>query len=74
MVSTPDEGIMIEELDLLLVKPGSQKKLYGELSFSLSAIEPPLWAGLIAASIREHGYSVRMIDAIKVAVTMAENR
>lgn len=54
---------MAEELDLLLVKPGSQKKVYGELSFSLSAIEPPLWAGLIAAFIRKHGYSVRMIDA-----------
>ena len=49
--------------DLLLVKPGNQKKLYGELSQSLSAIEPPLWAGLIAAFIREKGYSVKIIDA-----------
>ena len=54
---------MTDILDLLLVKPGNQKKLYGELSVSLSGIEPPLWAGLIASFIREHGYSVKIIDA-----------
>ncbi len=54
---------MNDRLDLLVVKPGNQKKLYGELSSSLSAIEPPLLAGLIASFIREQGYSVSMIDA-----------
>jgi len=54
---------MKDKLDLLLVKPGSQKKLYVELSSSLSAIEPPLLDGLIAGFIRQHGYSVKMIDA-----------
>lgn len=50
-------------LDLLLIKPGSQKALYGELSDSgLTAIEPPLWAALIATFVREKGFSVRIID------------
>ncbi len=54
---------MAKQIDLLLVNPGNQTQLYGELSSSLSGIEPPLWAGLIAAFVRKHGYSVRIIDA-----------
>lgn len=60
---------MKDKLDLLVVKPGNQQKLYGELSIALSAtlplsaIEPPVLAGVIAAFIREHGYSVKMLDA-----------
>ncbi len=53
----------MEKIDLLLVKPGNQKKLYGELSTSLSAIEPPFWGGLLAAFNRQNGYSVAIIDA-----------
>ena len=54
---------MTEQLDLLLVNPGSRAQVYGKLGSSLSGIEPPLWAGLIAAFIRRHGYSVEIIDA-----------
>lgn len=54
---------MSQKLDLLLIKPGNQKKLYGDLSHSLSGIEPPVWAGLIAAFIRQRGYSVKIIDS-----------
>ncbi len=54
---------MTQELDLLLVNPGARKQVYGELGSSLSGIEPPLWCGLIAAFIRKHGYSVKILDA-----------
>lgn len=54
---------MTQELDLLLVNPSARKQVYGKLGSSLSGIEPPLWCALIAAFIREHGYSVRIIDA-----------
>lgn len=51
-------------VDVLLVKPGSQKQLYGELSvFSLTAIEPPLWASLLAGHLRGLGYAVELWDA-----------
>lgn len=51
-------------VDIVLVKPGSQKQLYGELSaFNLTAIEPPLWAALLCAYMRERGYSVLLYDA-----------
>ena len=49
--------------DLVIIKPGAQKKLYGILSDSLSGLEPPLWAALLAAFIKEAGYRVNLIDA-----------
>lgn len=53
-----------KKVDILLVKPGSQERLYGKLSEnSLTALEPPLWAGLIATFVRNRGYSVQIIDA-----------
>ncbi len=52
------------QLDILLIKPGSQKDLYGKLSEgSLTAIEPPLWAGLIATFLLKKGYSLQIIDS-----------
>jgi anaerobic magnesium-protoporphyrin IX monomethyl ester cyclase len=54
----------MDSVDIVLVKPGSQKQLYGELSsFKLTAIEPPTWAALLAAFLRKQGYSVLLLDA-----------
>jgi len=50
--------------DIILVKPGSQKQIYGDLSsFALTGIEPPLWSALLAAQLRGLGYSVVLLDA-----------
>ena len=50
--------------DILLVKPGSQKQLYGKLSdYKLTAIEPPLWGAILASYLRKLGYSVVLYDA-----------
>ena len=50
--------------DILIIKPGSQKKLYGDLSaYNLTAIEPPLWASLLAGYLRDLEYSVELLDA-----------
>jgi anaerobic magnesium-protoporphyrin IX monomethyl ester cyclase len=54
---------MAQKLDIILVNPGNRTQVYGKLSTSLSGIEPPLWAGLIAAVVRKQGYSVKIIDA-----------
>ena len=54
---------MTEKLDLLLVNPGARKRVYSEIKSSLWGIEPPIWCGLIAAFVREHGYSVKIIDS-----------
>ena len=49
-------------VDLVIVKPGSQKKIYSSVNPSLPAIEPPLIGGLLAGFVRDKGYSVRIID------------
>lgn len=55
---------MSGKIDIVLVKPGSQKKLYGELSsVGLTGLEPPLWGALLAAYLREAGYLVALFDA-----------
>jgi len=53
---------MSTSCDLLLVKPNDRKKIYGALSATLAAVEPPMWALLLAASIREKKFSVAVLD------------
>lgn len=54
----------MSRVDIVLVKPGSQKQLYGELSdFELTAIEPPLWGAILAGYLRDKGYSIVLYDA-----------
>ncbi len=55
--------VEVRKLDILIVKPGAQKRIYQQLSKSLSGLEPPLWVGLLAAFIREKGFSIGVIDA-----------
>jgi anaerobic magnesium-protoporphyrin IX monomethyl ester cyclase len=50
-------------LDLLLVNPGDRAQIYQSLGGSLAAIEPPIWAGLMAAFIRQRGFSAGILDA-----------
>jgi len=54
---------MSRKLDLLLVHPGSRRQVYQVLAGNLAAVEPPVWAGLMATFIRNHGFAVDIIDA-----------
>lgn len=58
-------------LDLLLVNP-NDRKLYGELAFSLSGIEPPFWCALLASFTREKGYTVKILDAVVENLSVEE--
>lgn len=50
--------------DIIIIKPGSQKQIYGNLStFNLTAIEPPLWAAIIAGYLRDKNYRVELLDS-----------
>ncbi|MDH4078508.1 MAG: B12-binding domain-containing radical SAM protein [Nitrospira sp.] len=51
------------KLDLVIVNPGHRTLAYQGLGEDLAAIEPPVWAGLIATYVRKKGYSVALIDA-----------
>ena len=49
--------------DLILVNPGNKKQAYGSLGNDLAGIEPPLMMALLAACVREKGFTVQIIDA-----------
>src|SRR5438477_2126424 len=50
-------------LDLLIVNPGSRAEVYQALGSELTGIEPPLWAGMLGTFVRNHGYTVQILDA-----------
>ena len=50
-------------MDLLLVNPGSRARIYQSLGARLTAVENPVWAGLIATFARHHGFLVEIVDA-----------
>ena len=49
--------------DLVLINPGSRTKIYQALGNTLTAVENPVWAGLIATFVRRKGLSVEIVDA-----------
>src|SRR5919106_1460050 len=51
------------QLDLVLVHPGTRMQVYQSLGSKLAAIEPPVWASLLATFVRKHGFSVQVVDA-----------
>ncbi len=52
-----------QQIDLLLVNPGNRKQVYQKLGAELSAVEPPIWAGLLATFVRNRGCRVMILDA-----------
>jgi radical SAM superfamily enzyme YgiQ (UPF0313 family) len=56
------ETVTAMNVDLVLVNPGAMKKNYQFLEKTEAAIEPPVWLGLIATFVRNHGYSVTVLD------------
>ncbi|HJT31773.1 MAG TPA: radical SAM protein [Pirellulales bacterium] len=50
-------------LDLVLINPASRIQVYQSLAVSLTAVENPVWAGLMAEFARRQGLSVELIDA-----------
>ncbi len=54
---------MKNQIDLLLINPGNPDKIFQSLGAELSAIEPPVWAGLMATFVGNHGFSVGIIDS-----------
>lgn len=51
------------DVDLVLIHPGSRLRIYQGLGQRLSAIETPVWAGLMATFARRRGYAVAIVDA-----------
>ncbi|HHI79270.1 MAG TPA: radical SAM protein [Planctomycetes bacterium] len=53
---------MSTALDVLIVNPGGRDKAYQKLGGELAAMEPPIWAGLLASFLRGKGLRVEILD------------
>jgi radical SAM superfamily enzyme YgiQ (UPF0313 family) len=51
-----------EKTDIILINPGNRRQVYQDLGADLAAVEPPFWIAVMAAFLRNHGFSVRIID------------
>lgn len=56
-------------LDAMLVSPGDPGAIYQSLGSSVAAIEPPVWAGMLAKSLEARGRGVRLIDQVGEGIT-----
>ena len=52
----------MSDVDLVIVNPGGRARIYQSLANEVAAIEPPVWAGLIAGFVRVKGRSVAILD------------
>jgi anaerobic magnesium-protoporphyrin IX monomethyl ester cyclase len=52
----------MKKLDILFVHPNASEKIYQDLSKKASAIEPPIWAGMLANHVRTRGFSSAILD------------
>lgn len=54
---------MTRRIDVVLINPSSRPQVYQSLGRNLSAVENPVWAGLMATFCRRRGLAVAIIDA-----------
>jgi radical SAM superfamily enzyme YgiQ (UPF0313 family) len=54
--------MMSRPLDIVFVAPGNHRAIYQGLAGAHVALEPPIWAALLAQAVRRHGYGVALID------------
>ncbi|MBF0489115.1 MAG: cobalamin-dependent protein [Candidatus Omnitrophica bacterium] len=56
-------------IDVLFVHANAAKKIYQDLAKDYSAIEPPIWAGMLASHCRIKGFSVDILDCEALHLT-----
>ncbi len=52
----------MQQLDILFIHPNAAEKIYQDLSKYYSAIEPPIWAGMLASHCLKQGFAVEILD------------
>lgn len=50
-------------IDIVLINPGDRKQIFQDLGNDFSAVEPPFWAAVLAAYLRQQNFSVAIVDA-----------
>ena len=63
----------MSKLDVLFVHPNGAPIIYQKLSKEYSAIEPPIWAALLAQHARKNGYSTRILDCEAMRIDAAQS-
>jgi len=52
----------MRKLDILFVHPNASEIIYQDLSKKSAAIEPPIWAGMLANHVRTRNFSAAILD------------
>jgi len=52
----------MKQLDILFIHPNASEEIYQELSKDYSAIEPPIWAGMLTSHCLKHGFGAEILD------------
>ena len=50
------------DIDILFIHPNASKKIYQDLSKDFSAIEPPIWAGMLTRHCLVRGFKADILD------------
>ncbi len=59
----------MKQLDILFIHPNASKKIYQDLAKDFSAIEPPIWAGMLASHCLAKGFSAEILDTEALHLT-----
>lgn len=62
----------MKKMDILFVHPNGAAAIYQSLAKDHSAIEPPIWAALLANSVRSRGFNTCILDAEAEQLTIDE--
>ena len=52
----------MKSIDILFIHPNASHKIYQDLSKDFSAIEPPIWAGMLTSHCLQRGFRAEVID------------
>jgi len=63
----------MRQIDVLFVHPNGSKKIYQGLSKNHSAIEPPIWAAMLANHCVTRGFEPRILDCEAEQLTTEES-
>lgn len=63
---------IMKKLDVLIINPSALNQIYQELSNEYAAIEPPIWAALIANHLRSKKIKVDILDCEGLGLNVKE--
>ncbi|MCA9401173.1 MAG: radical SAM protein [Candidatus Omnitrophica bacterium] len=60
---------MMPKLDILFIHPNASEIIYQDLHKHFSAIEPPIWAGMLTSHCLVHGFNADILDCEALKLT-----